>query len=78
MTLVALPVQLTIETQAQLTETVTAVNVRRMIYSGDQTMLVVTDELGTLTVPLSPAEYAALSASMQAIFVAYLATQAIP
>ena len=78
MTLVALPVQLTIETQAQLTETVTAVNVRRMIYSGDQTMLVVTDELGTLTVPLSPAEYAALSASMQAIFVAYLATQATP
>lgn len=78
MTLVALPVQLTIETQAQLTETVTAVNVRRMIYSGDQTMLVVTDELGTLTVPLSPAEYAALSASMQAILVAYLATQATP
>lgn len=78
MTLVALPVQLTIETQAQLTETVTAVNIRRMIYSGDQTMLVVTDELGTLTVPLSPAEYAALSASMQAIFVAYLATQATP
>ena len=78
MTLVALPVQLTIETQAQLTETVTAVNVQRMIYSGDQTLLVVTDELGTLTVPLSPAEYAALSASMQAIFVAYLATQALP
>lgn len=78
MTLVALPVQLTIETQAQLTETVTAVNIRRMIYSGDQTMLVVTDELGTLTVPLSPAEYAALSASMQAIFIAYLEAQALP
>lgn len=78
MTIVALPSELTLVTRPEVTSTVTEVNVRRMIYSGDQTMLVVTDELGTLTVPLSPAEYAALSASMQAIFVAYLATQATP
>ena len=78
MTIVALPSELTIVTKPETTATVDAVNVRRMIYSGDQTMLVVTDELGALTVPLSPAEYAALSASMQAIFIAYLEAQALP
>ena len=78
MTIVALPSELTIVTKPETTATVDAVNVRRMVYSGDQTMLVVTDELGTLTVPLSPAEYVALSASMQAIFIAYLEAQALP
>lgn len=78
MTIVALPSELTLVTRPEVTSTVTEVNVRRMIYSGDQTMLVVTDELGALTVPLSPAEYAALSASMQAIFIAYLEAQALP
>ena len=78
MTIVALPSELTIVTKPETTATVDTVNVRRMVYSGDQTMLVVTDELGALTVPLSPAEYAALSASMQAIFIAYLEAQALP
>lgn len=78
MTIVALPSELTLVTRPEVTSTVTEVNVRRMVYSGDQTMLVVTDELDALTVPLSPAEYTALSASMQAIFIAYLEAQALP
>ena len=78
MTIVALPEELLLEKQPQIAETVNAVNVRRMVYSGEQTLLVVTDELGTITVPLTPQEYASLSASMQAIFIAYLQTQALP
>lgn len=79
MTIVPLPGELTLEKQQQITETVTVVTVRRMIYTGDQqTLLVITDELGTLTVPLTQQQYTALSASLQAILVAYLQSQAIP
>ncbi len=79
MTLVALPVQLTIETHPQLTETVTAVNVQRMVYTGNQSsIIIVTDELGTITVPLTEQQYDGISATLQAILVAHLLAIAVP
>lgn len=79
MTLVALPVQLTIETQPQVTASVTEITVQRMVYTGNQSsIIIVTDELGTLTVPLTEQQYDGISATLQAILVAHLLAIAVP
>lgn len=79
MTIVALPSELTIVTKPETTATVDAVNVRRMVYTGNQSsIIIVTDELGTLTVPLTEQQYNGISATLQSILVAHLLAISVP
>lgn len=77
MPIVILPSEITIEKRAQETATLDTVTVRRMVYSGQQTLLVVTDELDTIEVPLTQQQYEGLSATLQAIFAAHLMSLAL-
>jgi hypothetical protein len=50
-----------------------------MVYTGNQSsIIIVTDELGTLTVPLTEQQYDGISATLQAILVAHLLAIAVP
>lgn len=74
---IPLPSETTIVTQPEVSATVTEITVRRMIYSDQQSIQVVTDELETFTVPLTEEQYDGLSDVLQAILVAYLTSIAV-
>lgn len=77
MTTVTLPQAITLEKQPQITETINSVTVRRMVHGGGLSLLVVTDELGTLDLPLTQEQYGSLSTMLQSILIAHLASQAL-
>lgn len=78
-TSIQLPQETTIITHPQVTASVTEITVQRMVYTGNQSsIIIVTDELGTLTVPLTEQQYNGISATLQAILVAHLLAIAVP
>ncbi len=78
-TSIQLPQETTIITQPQVTASVTEITVQRMVYTGNQSsIIIVTDELGTLTVPLTEQQYDGISATLQAILVAHLLAISVP
>lgn len=78
-TSIQLPQETTIITQPQVTAAVTEITVQRMVYTGNQSsIIIVTDELGTLTVPLTEQQYNGISATLQSILVAHLLAISVP
>ena len=78
-TYIQLPQDTTIITQPQVTASVTEITVQRMVYTGNQSsIIIVTDELGTLTVPLTEQQYNGISATLQSILVAHLLAISVP
>ena len=78
-TSIQLPQETTIITQPQVPASVTEITVQRMVYTGNQSsIIIVTDELGTLTVPLTEQQYNGISATLQSILVAHLLAISVP
>lgn len=78
-TSIQLPQETTIITQPEVSKTITEITVQRMIYTGNQqNIIIVTDELGTITVPLTEQQYDGISATLQSILVAHLLAISVP
>ncbi len=78
-TSIQLPQNTTIVTHPEVSKTITEITVQRMVYTGNQSsIIIVTNELGTLTVPLTEQQYDGISATLQAILVAHLLAIAVP
>ena len=78
-TSIQLPQETTIVTQPQVSVAITSVTVQRMIYTGDQqSVIIVTNEIGTLTVPLTEQQYDNISAALQAVLIAHLVAIGVP